>query len=231
MFRLSLYLSVAFVVACALGASSVQAGITVIPSPASDILLSSHGGVADINGSTVDGGANYSGLPPANLNDGERDGYYNNGLGVDGMGNLAHTAGSGAGQEMGVTIPTPVAIGSVDLFDRTDCCGYRIDGSGTVPFTLNIYNGATLEFTQNYLFTPTIFLSGYNPNTNQTETALGMVMFTGGVVGNYVQIVQNNNDYMNLAQLEAYKTPEPASMAIWGAVIAGGLFVARRKKA
>ncbi len=217
MLRPSLYLGIALVVAYALGSPSVQAAL-LIPSPASDLLLSSNGGVADINGHTGDGIWNYSGLPPANLNDGERDGVYSNGLGVDGQGSVAHTLGPAAKQEMGVTISSPTQIGLVDVFNRTDCCGYRIDGTGETPFTLNIYNGPTLVFTHDYLFTPTISLSVYNANSpmpGNIDTASGMVIATGGVTGTYVQVVQNYNSYMNLAELEAYKTPEPASLAIW----------------
>ncbi len=38
------------------------------------------------------------------------------------------------------------------------------------------------------------------------------------------------NGYVGYTQLTAYGTPEPASLAIWGVVIAGGLLVARRRK-
>ena len=38
------------------------------------------------------------------------------------------------------------------------------------------------------------------------------------------------NGYVGYTQLTAYGTPEPASLAIWGVVIAGGLIVARRRK-
>ncbi len=224
-------LSIALVVACALGSATVHAAL-VIPSPASDILLSSNGGVADINGQTTDGPANYGGLPPANLNDGERDGIYANGLGVDGSGSLAHSGSPGPNQEMGVTIPSAVSISYVDLFNRP---GFetRLDGGGSFPFTLNIFNGNTLVYTHDYTYATTISLTGLNPNNNQTESAVGMTMYLppGGVVGDYVQIFQHNSDWMNLAELEAYKTPEPASLAIWGVVIAGGLLVARRRKA
>jgi len=195
---------IALVAVCALGSAAVQAA-TIIPSPANDILLSSAGGVADINGSTVDGPANYGGLPPANLNDGDRDGIYNNGAGVDGSGSISHTSGSAVNQEMGVRIPTATPLAFVDVFNRTDCCAGRIDDSGTIPFTLNIFNGATLTYTHNYDFTPTISL------TATGASASGMVIAVAGT-GTYVQIVQHNGDYMNLAELEAYRTPEPSSL-------------------
>lgn len=220
------YLSGALVLLCGFGSASLRAAV-VIPSPANDILLSSNGGVADINGSTVDGGANYGGLPPANLDDGDRDGVYNNGSGVDGQGSIAHTAGNGANQEMGVTITTPALITTVDLFNRTDCCGFpvgpdRIDGNGTNPFTLNIFNGATLAYTHDYTYTESISLSG-----GTGSSASGMVIpIPGGALGNHVQIIQHNGDYMNLAELEAY-TPEPASLSLLG-LGALGLLTRRR---
>ena len=214
------YVGVALVLTGFVSCASLQAA-PIIPSPANDILLSSNGGTADINGTSADGAANYPGLPAANLNDGDRAGNYSNGGGVDGFGSIAHTANPAAGNEMGVTISTPTLIGTVDVFNRTDCCNTRIDGGGAEPFTLNIFNGATLAFTHDYAFNPSITL------TNGANSASGMVIPVG-VLGNYVQIIQHHNDYMNLAELEAYtNTPEPASLTVLGLGTLG-LLIRRR---
>lgn len=186
--------------------------------------------MADVNGAN-DGSTTYPGLPAANLNDGDRDGDYANGGGVDGSGSIAHTAGTGNPQEMGVTLMTPTYFATVDIFNRTDCCSDRIDNGGNNPFTLNVYNGAMLVFTNDYKFTPTISLSAANvnsPNMNGIDTASGMVIPVGKL-GTYVQVVQHNpsgDSYMNLAELEAY-TPEPASLTLFG-LGALGLLAHRR---
>ncbi len=61
-----------------------------------------------------------------------------------------------------------------------------------------------------------------------------------GVLGNgtllQLDLINNFNGgwawvAMDAVQINGVVTPEPASLAIWGVVIAGGLLVARRRKA
>ncbi len=67
------------------------------------------------------------------------------------------TSDTNAGGTFGVQLNHLYDITQVNLFDRTDCCGVRIDNSGLTPFTLEILRAGNPVFTQNYTFTQSIF--------------------------------------------------------------------------
>jgi hypothetical protein len=212
MFRIGL--SVALI-----GTASV-AFAAEIPSPANDIAPQGIGfspsAYAPQNG-------------PTKINDGDRDGNYG------GPNSIAHTASGGAGNYMGVHFSSSNPLDQVDIFNRTDCCGARIDDGGLVPFTLDIISGGTsanhyldgtIVYTNNYTFNPTISLTGGNG-----DTASGMVIkLPGTFYGDTVEVIQNNADYMNLAEIEVYTSPEPSSLAALAGLGAMGLFVLARRR-
>ena len=191
----------AAIAASLLAASAARAA--TIPSPSDDLAL---GGVAYAS-STGFGGI------PSHLNDGDRDGNYGNG-------SIAHSADNNtSGEFMGVYFNSPTAINKINIFNRTDCCGFRIDGSGTTPFTVDLFNGGTVGanytdgtnvYSQTFTFNPTISLTAGNG-----DTASGMSIFLGGHVVNSIRITQNFAADMNLAELEAF-VPEPSSLVLAG---------------
>jgi hypothetical protein len=118
-------------------------------------------------------------------------------------------------------------LSTVEVFNRLDGEQGRLDGNGTVPYTLTIYNGvpgpSTVTFTENLLFTPAASLTG------PKELGQIITLPTAGVLGDVVRITQNNNDYMNLAELKAF-TPEPSSFVLGGLAAVGMLLAARRRR-
>jgi hypothetical protein len=119
-----------------------------------------------------------------------------------------------------------VPLSTVVVYNRTDCCDSRIDNSHTDPYTLTIYNGTpgpgTIAFTEDLDFSADIT----GPNLEGQTIVLPHVVF-----GDVVRITQNNNDFMNLAELAAFAVPEPSSLVAFGGLGAMGLLlVARRRR-
>lgn len=102
----------------------------VIPSPSNDIALQSNGGVAY---SSLGNGSYDGNHPPSLLNDGNRDGNY--GSSPYSLYHSATNSFPAGGGYVGVVLNGMYDITSINLFDRTDCCGTRIDNSGNTPFT------------------------------------------------------------------------------------------------
>ncbi len=179
-----------------------------------NLLLSSNGGVADINGASAGG----YGTVAANLIDGNTDGNY-------GDGSIGHSISGQAGNYMEVKTPEVDNFLNIQVFNRTDCCNTRIDGNGAVPYTVTIFNGVTPVFTENLTFVPTPSLVGPNESGQQ-------INLPAGIYGNLVQITQNNNDYMNLAEIKGigYVTPEPSSIVLCTLGAVGLLVAARRRR-
>ena len=79
------------------------------------------------------------------------------------------------------------------------------------------------------------------PYDGQEQVGVGFLNAFGGIqylTGNIAEILVYDNSApgfnaaaVNTYLIEKYFVPEPASLAIWGVAIAGGLLVARRRKA
>ena len=86
-------------------------------------------------------------------------------------------------------------------------------------------------------------LSATKPSVGESYVQLGFTnsqLAAAGVLGNgtllQLDLINNFNGgwgwvAMDAVQINGVVTPEPASLLIWGVVIAGGLLVARRRKA
>lgn len=155
---------------------------------------------------------------PAKLIDGTRDGRHFENTTY----HSAINSTAAAPINFGVTLSEPAALGDIILFNRTDCCGYRIDGSGTAPFTLAVFSGANTVpvFSQEYTFTADVT----GPNVS------GMTFDVGGVVGDKIQFTQRSaNESVNIAEIEVYAVPEPTSAAVLGVTL-GALLLSRRRR-
>jgi len=182
----------------------------IIPSPVTDLASQANGGVA-FSSSVGFGGT------PDRVNDGNRDGNY-------GDNTVAHSSGE-ANAFMGVNLPSSKQLGSVIIFNRTGFEG-RLDGGGTVPFEVQLFNAGSQVFDGLYTYSPDISITG-----SGGDSATGMTIAVGSVLADKVLLIQHNSDYMNIAEIEAYApaVPEPTSLTLFvlGAL---GLFAAARRR-
>ena len=176
---------------------------SVIPSPADDVASQANGGVA-FSSSTGFGGT------PDRVNDGNRGGDYFGDL------STAHTAFQDGNGFMGVNLAATGLIDRIIVWNRTGdggCCGSRIDGNGTVPFEIKL--GATsfgfFNFTQNIT----------------DGAASGMSILVPNLSASQVTLFQHNVDFMNIAEIEVFTIPEPATLSL---LALGGLALIRRRQ-
>ena len=92
--------------------------------------------------------------------------------------------------------------------------------AGSVQATIQIGSQTVQE---------TYSLSSFSSQTWYSESVSGIAT-TGGDVSISFKAA-SGNPWIDAVSVNASATPEPASLAIWGVVIAGGLLVARRRKA
>ena len=166
-----------------------------------NVAASANGGVAtqSSNINTI--------LTAEKANDGDRRGNANAAYGI------AHTNLEFA-PFWQATFAAPSAIGTVNVFNRTDAVGERIN-----PFNVFLYLGTDLVYSAtDQTFVPTITA----PNVS------GMEFATGGVFADRVRIQLSGRNYLQLAEVEAISpVPEPASLAALGL---GAVALLRRRK-
>ena len=172
----------------------------VIPSPADDVASQANGGVAFISSTGFGGTAD-------RVNDGNRGGSF------FGDNSTAHTAFQDGNGFMGVNLAATGLIDRIIVWNRTDCCDFRIDGSHTVPFEIKL--GATsfgfFNFTQNIT----------------DGAASGMSILVPNLSASQVTLFQHNADFMNIAEIEVFTIPEPATLSL---LALGGFALIRRRQ-
>jgi hypothetical protein len=122
-----------------------------------------------------------------------------------------------------VTLAAPADIGSIIVFNRTDVddIGIRLN-----PFTVEVFNGATLAWSSGTIttFTPDIILGG--------GQARGQTFAVPSVTGNIVKVthIAPSGDFLNIAEVEVYSVPEPGALVVLTTGLIGLLCYAWRTR-
>ena len=165
--------------------------------------------------SSIDPGGGNAGVASRGI-DGNRDGNFFHG-------SVTHTANGDPDPSPGlfewwdVTLSQRYSFEQIIVFNRTDCCTGRIE-----PFRLSVFNGATSVFSIN--------VPSFVPDITGVDIS-GMTFTLTGQIGDRVRVQLTHQDYLSLAEVEAYATPvpEPSALAFW-AVGLIGLVLARSRR-
>ncbi len=123
-------------------------------------------------------------------------------------------------QSFGVTAGTTYFVSYFEAL-RQDGFGQPDTLQATISLAAGSATGVTSQLANNHLTNAVLgnwrlFAFAFTPDTSTTAT---------------LQFALNNGAGYPVLDNVSVVTPEPGSLAIWGAVIAGGLLVARRRKA
>ena len=165
------------------------------------------------NQSSIDPGGGFEGVASRGI-DGNRDGDYVNG-------SVTHTdtgdpdPAPGLFEWWDVTLAQQYSFAQIIVFNRTDCCIERIE-----PFRLSVFNGLTSVYSVDV---PSFVADITGPSI------AGMTFTLGGQTGDRVRVQLTRQDFLSLAEVEAYATPipEPTTLGLWGIGVLG-VMLARR---
>lgn len=122
-----------------------------------------------------------------------------------GTGSVSHTAyESNAWWQ--VALAGSHNVGSIVVFNRTDCCAERLS-----PFTVTLFNGAAAAWSS----------SGNQFVADVTGPAIaGMTFALPGVVGDRVRVTLDSANWLHLAEVQVMAAPVPEPTT-WALALAG----------
>jgi hypothetical protein len=135
----------------------------------------------------------WNGGPASAAIDGVIDGNYYNPNGI------AHTNADYQAWWQ-VQLDQSYTLNGIDLYNRTDCCGGRLNN-----FTVTLFNGGTTVFTQTY--------ASFNATISGTNVS-GMHIDLANLVGDRVKVQLNGQDYLQLAEVSVSAVPEAETYAM-----------------